>query len=235
MKIADMNWMQVQAYLEHDDRAVLPLGSTEQHAYLSLSVDAILAERVAVEAAEPLGIPVFPVLAYGISPYFTAYPGTVTLRVDTYLHVVRDILDNLAGSGFRRMLIVNGHGGNSPAQSLAVEWMADHPGVKVKFHNWWSAPRTYAKVQEIDPVASHASWMENFPWTRLAGVELPEEQKAMADMVHLRLLDPQGVREYLSDGNFGGYYQRPDEDVYAVWQVGVEETRALLTEPWGES
>jgi creatinine amidohydrolase len=234
MKITDMNWMQVQAYLEHDDRAVLPLGSTEQHAYLSLSVDAILAERVAVEAADPLGIPVFPALAYGISPYFTAYPGTVTLRVDTYLRVVQDILDNLAGSGFRRILIVNGHGGNSPARSLAVELMANHPGIKVKFHNWWDAPRTHARVQEIDPVASHASWMENFPWTRLAGVELPEEQKAMADMAHLRLLDPPGVREYLGDGNFGGYYQRPDEDVYAVWQVGVEETRALLTEPWGE-
>ena len=49
--------------------------------------------------------------------------------------------------------------------------MADNPGVRIKFHNWWNAPKTWAKVKEIDPVASHASWMENFPWTRLAGVE----------------------------------------------------------------
>lgn len=62
MKIADMNWMQVEAYLQHDDRCLLPIGCTEQHATLSLAVDAILAERVAVEAAEPLGVPVFPVL-----------------------------------------------------------------------------------------------------------------------------------------------------------------------------
>ena len=57
MKIADMNWMQVEAYLRGDDRCVLPIGSTEQHAQLSLALIAILAERVAVEAAEPLGVP----------------------------------------------------------------------------------------------------------------------------------------------------------------------------------
>jgi creatinine amidohydrolase len=49
MKIAEMNWMQVAEYLKRDDRAVVPLDSTEQHAYLSLSTDSILAERVAVE------------------------------------------------------------------------------------------------------------------------------------------------------------------------------------------
>ena len=67
--------MQLEAYLEHDDRIVLPAGSTEQHAYLSLETDNILAERLAVEAAEPLGVPVLPVLAYGIAPGFGAFPG----------------------------------------------------------------------------------------------------------------------------------------------------------------
>ena len=75
-----MNWMMVEEYLKRDDRAVLPLGSMEQHAYLSLSVDSILAERLAVEAAEPLGVPVFPVLAYGITLYFRAFPGTFHLK-----------------------------------------------------------------------------------------------------------------------------------------------------------
>lgn len=72
MRIADMNWMQVESYLQKDDRAVIPLGSTEQHAYLSLAVDNILAEKVALDAAEPLGIPVFPPVNYGITPYFLA-------------------------------------------------------------------------------------------------------------------------------------------------------------------
>ncbi|HEX5690362.1 MAG TPA: creatininase family protein, partial [Roseiflexaceae bacterium] len=227
MRIADMNWQQVAEYLTRDDRAVVPLGSTEQHAYLSLSVDSILSERVAVEAAAPLGVPVFPALPYGITPYFRSYPGTLTLRVATYLAVVRDLLDGLAEHGFKRIVLVNGHGGNAPAQALADEWMADHAGHAVRFYNWWNAPRTWAAVQAIDPVASHASWMENFPWTRLPGVELPPERKTMIDINHLRLLNPVQVREYLNEGNFGGLFQRPDEDMLAIWQVAIEETRAL--------
>ena len=232
MRISEMNWMMVEEYLKRDDRAVLPLGSTEQHAYLSLSVDSILAERLAVEAAEPLGVPVFPVLAYGITPYFRAFPGTVTLRVETYMSILRDILDAMAEQGFKRILIVNGHGGNTPAQGLVGEWMADRPGVRIKFHNWWNAPKVWAQLQAIDPVASHASWMENFPWTRLTKIEMPSEQKPMSDLEKVRRLDPIALRKYLKDGNYGGRYQRDDEEMLKIWRTGVRETRALLTEDW---
>jgi creatinine amidohydrolase len=228
MRISDMNWMMVEEYLRRDDRCVLPLGSTEQHAYLSLSVDSILAERIAVEAAEPFGVPVFPVLAYGITPYFRAFPGSITLRVDTYLRVVGDILDAVAEQGFKRILIVNGHGGNAPAQSLAAEWMSDHPEIRIKFHNWWNAPKTWAETLAIDSIASHASWMENFPWTRLANVTLPDKQKPMSDLDYLHQLDPRSLRDYLKDGNYGGRYQREDEEIMKIWRAGVAETRELL-------
>jgi creatinine amidohydrolase len=230
-----MNWQLVARYLEHDDRAVLPLGSTEQHSFLRLTVDGILPERVAVDAADPLGIPVFPVVSYGVTPYFREFPGTISLRVETHLHVVRDILDSMAHSGFRRILIVNGHGGNGAVQQFAQEWTAQHPNCRVIFHNWWNAPRTWAKVQEIDPVASHGSWMENFPWTRLPGVTVPSTTRPMVDLARVRMLDPVALREYLDDGNFGGRYQRSDTDMLALWAVAVDETRALLTGSWGDS
>src|SRR5206468_5067141 len=126
VRVRDLNWMQLEAYLERDDRIALPLGSTEQHAYLSLETDNILAERVAAEAAEPLGVPVLPVLAYGLTPSFAAYPGSPTLRVETYVRVVADLLDSLHAQGFRRILIVNGHGGNTPARARVVEWSGEH-------------------------------------------------------------------------------------------------------------
>jgi len=227
-----MNWMAVEDWLERDDRAVLPLGSTEQHAYLSLAVDAILAERVAAEAAEPLGVPVFPVMPYGLAPYFLAYPGTVSLRVSTLLAVVGDVLDSLSAQGFRRVLIVNGHGRNNPVDAFVREWASMRPGHRVRFHNWWNAPRTWAAVQATDAVASHGSWMENFPWTRLAGVALPEGRKEPIDTSAIAGRPASEVRALIGDGNFAGLYQRPDEEMLAIWRTAVAETRELLENGW---
>ena len=114
MRVADMNWSDMEKQIARDDRCILPIGSTEQHAQLSLCVAAILAERVATEAAEMVGVPVFPVMPYGLAPYFADFPGTVTLRVETLLAVVRDVMASFSRMGFRRVLIVNGHGGNQP-------------------------------------------------------------------------------------------------------------------------
>jgi creatinine amidohydrolase len=230
MRIAEMDWRMVEDWTRADDRVALPLGSTEQHAGLSLLTDAILAERIATEAADPLGVPVFPVMPFGVSPYFQAFPGSMTLRVETLCAVMRDLLDSLKRSGFRRIVVVNGHGGNAPAGALAQEWMMDNPDCRVRFHDWWRAPRTFAKVREIDPVASHGSWMENFPWTRLPGTPA-DEQKPMVDLDRLKTLPPFEVRNLLEDGNYGGRSQRPDADMLAIWRVAVEETRETL-ESW---
>jgi creatinine amidohydrolase len=233
MRIAEMNWMQVEAHAARDDRAVLPVGSTEQHAQLSLCVDAILAERVAVESAEPLDVPVFPVINYGLTPGFVDYPGTVTLRLSTLSALICDVLDGMVRSGFRRIVVVNGHGGNSPAHGAVLEWLDRNRGVQVKWHNWWNAPKTFAKVQSIDPVASHASWMENFPWTRLGNITAPAQAKPMLDLARLQRLDPGARRVLLGDGNYGGLYQRPDADMLAIWDTAIQETRDLIATDWG--
>src|SRR6478735_5030121 len=130
MRVIDRNWMQLEAYLERDDRIVLPVGSVEQHATLSLGVDMILAQRVAEEAAEPLGVPVLPALPYGITPYFGAFPGSPTVSAQTYAALLRDLVDSLASQGFKRILIVNAHGGNAPGRA-AAEACA---GAQVRWH-----------------------------------------------------------------------------------------------------
>ena len=144
--------------------------------------------------------------------------------------MVGDVLDSLKRGGFRRIVIVNGHGGNQPAAALAQEWLVDNPDCQVRFHDWWKAPRTFAKVQAIDPVASHASWMENFPWTRLPSTPADGE-KPMVDTDRLKTLPPFEARNLLDDGNYGGRTQRSDNEMLAIWQVAVDETRELL-ERW---
>jgi creatinine amidohydrolase len=226
-----MNWMQVEAYLERDDRIVIPVGSTEQHGYLSLAVDVILAERVSAEGAEALGVPVMPPMPFGAAPGFTAYPGTVSLRLETLVTVLTEALDSLYGQGFRRFLVVNGHGGNTGAEEPLDAWASERDGARLRFHSWWASERTLAAARALHPNPSHANWFENFPWTRLAGVAMPAGEKPTVEIDEDRG-NPARIREILGDGTFGGAYERPEADMLQLWSTAVEEVRELLESGW---
>jgi creatinine amidohydrolase len=232
VRITDCNWRDIEAYLSRDTRCVLPLGSTEQHAGLSLCTDAILAERVAVEAAEPLGVPVYPAMPFGLAPYFAAFPGSVSLRVETLLAVARDLIESVARSGFKRILVVNGHGGNAPVGALVQQMITERPELSIKFHNWYNAPRTWAAAMAVDPSASHGNWFENLRWTRLAHAPAPEGRKQSVDTALMKASPPAAVRAMLDDGSFGGPWQLPEEQTTAIWREGVAETREALEGPW---
>jgi creatinine amidohydrolase len=199
-----------------------------------VGTDAILAERVSVEAAEPLGVPVMPVLPFGLAPYFAAFPGSMTVRASTYLALIRDLLDSLAKQGFRRIAIVNGHGGNSPAVGVVREWIAeDRPErAQVVFHSWYSAPRTAAAALRFEPSIAHGSWFENFPWTRIPGVVPPAGSKPVIPNEVIVQSTPREIRDLTVDGSFGGPHQRPDEELLEIWRTGVEEVRDLIENGW---
>jgi creatinine amidohydrolase len=110
--------------------------------------------------------------------------------------------------------------------------MSRRRDARVRLHDWWKSPRTWACVQSIDPAASHASWMENFPWTRLAGVSMPDGAKPVVDYARLQVSNPAEVRAIVGDGNYHGPYARSDEDMARLWQVAVEETREILERGW---
>jgi creatinine amidohydrolase len=230
VRIADSNWMQVEECLRREDRIVVPIGSTEQHAYLSLATDSILAERVSVEAAELSGVPVLPAMPFGVAPGFAAFPGSVSIRTETLVTVVSEVLDTLYGQGFRGFLVVNGHGGNEPAREPLEAWATTREDIRFHFHSWWDSPAVRAAAVEVYPgEATHASWFENFPWTRLADVELPAGEKPMVtDREALRELEPSAVKAAIGDGSYGGPYQVADEEAVRVWIAGVDEVRALL-------
>ncbi len=74
--------------------------------------------------------------------------------------------------------------------------------------------------------------MENFPWTRLAGVALPQEGKPLIDTALKSVLDPAAFRQAVGDGNYGGVYQRSDEEMMAIWEVAVAEAREIMEKGW---
>jgi creatinine amidohydrolase len=74
--------------------------------------------------------------------------------------------------------------------------------------------------------------MENFPWTRLGNIAMPEGQKPMLDLSRFQQLDPGAKKALLGDGNYGGVYQRPEAEMQAIWDIAIAETRALITDGW---
>lgn len=115
-----MRWEELSsadvASLDHERTVViLPLGSVEQHSnHLPLGTDTMLAHAVSLAAAERVGhAAVLPPPWFGFSVHHMRFPGSVTLRAETLIAVAEDIVASLVQRGFRRILIVNGHGGNT--------------------------------------------------------------------------------------------------------------------------
>jgi creatinine amidohydrolase len=226
MQFASMNWMQVEAYLQRDDRVVVITGACEQHASLSLLADIRVPLAIAEAACEREGVLIAPPLPYGISPYFTAYPGTISLSPETFATVVREVLANLRRQGFRRILVSNGHGGNTGVlSSLISELNTAHPESKIAFFEWWRHPAVNAVAEAEGLAQHHANWSENFRGlTRVASV--PEGQKTPAVL-------PSGTsaaatRDLLGDGSFGGAYQASDELMDRFFAAAVDAMAAIL-------
>lgn len=227
MLLEDMNWMDVERYLERDDRVVVVVGACEQHGYLSLLADIRIPLAVAQQACEREGVLIAPPLPYGISPYFTAYPGTLSLRTETFAAVVREMIEGLLAQGFRRVLMSNGHGGNTGLVSpLLVELGNAHPEARISLFHWWRHPAVERIAQEAGLPQYHANWSENFPFTRVGPV--PEGEKEPVQVPATAAAA--GFRAALGDGSFGGPYQAPDAVMERLLAAAVEGMVAALRE-----
>jgi creatinine amidohydrolase/Fe(II)-dependent formamide hydrolase-like protein len=121
----EMNWPDAAAYLERMDLALLPVGATEQHGpHLPLDTDAFdadyLARRVAGACPSPRPL-VLPLMPYGVSYHHNDFKGTLSIGNNTLSQLVYEIGMSAAANGIRKLIIVNGHGGNAPALNYAAQ------------------------------------------------------------------------------------------------------------------
>jgi creatinine amidohydrolase len=224
MRIEDLNWMDVEAYLKHEDRLIFVLGACEQHGYLSLLTDALIPLALADAASQQTGVLVAPPVNFGVSPYFLAYPGTFSLRASTMLDVVEDLVRSAFGQGFRRMLVLNGHGGNDGARGRLVELANALPGLRLAWYAWWQSNSVKALAQKHQLEPAHASWMEAFPFTRVG--DLPKGEKTPPSFTGL--LNAEGTRRAYGDGVFGGAYQASEAIMQELFNACLEDVLYLL-------
>jgi creatinine amidohydrolase len=224
MRFEECNWMDIESYLKNDDRVLLVIGACEQHAYLSLLTDVKIPLALADAVSTETGVIVAPVVNFGISPYFLKYPGTISLRVNTLLDIVEDILNSLYKNGFRKILILNGHSGNDPVQGRLNEMLNQYPDLQIAWYSWWQSHsvETIAIENKIKP--AHANWLEAFPFTKVT--DLPENEKIPPH--YQGLLSAEETKKVFEDGSFGGAYEVDNSIMNEIFHAAYLDILALL-------
>ena len=224
MRFEDLNWFDLEQYLQSDDRLILVLGSCEQHGYLSLLSDVRIPLALADAASKQTGIPLAPPLNFGASPYFLSYPGTLSLRVATLLDIVEDLVRSAFGQGFHRILVLNGHGGNDPVRARLYEVANQLPLLHIAWYAWWQSHSVEAVAQAHGLRSFHAGWIEAFPFTRVG--DLPTGEKTPPRIPGL--MESGQARQLYGDGVFGGPYQVSDSIMDEIFSAALQDILQLL-------
>ena len=203
---------------------MIVLGSCEQHGYLSLLTDTKIPLAFADAASQKSGVLVAPPLNFGASPYFLAYPGTISLRIDTLMSVMEDILRSIYRQGFRRVLVLNGHGGNEPVRGRLYEVATDLSDLRSAWYSWWHSHSVEAILQKHELKSYHAGWIEAYNFTRVA--ELPQGEKTPPHVPGL--VGAEEARKIYGDGVFGGLYQVDDSIMQEVFKACLEDILNIL-------
>ena len=121
----ELTWPEVKERIKKTDVALLPVGAIEQHGpHLPVDTDAFDAGYLALRVAEACGDPkplVLPLIPYGVSYHHDDFSGTISISNETLSHVVHEIGMAVARNGIKKLIIINGHGGNAPALNQAAQ------------------------------------------------------------------------------------------------------------------
>jgi creatinine amidohydrolase len=159
-----MTWPEVEELLKGSDIVLIPIGSTEQHGpALPVDNDAYIATQFALQTAESVAervkVVVTPTISFGFSPHHMQFKGTITLSEPTLVRVIVEICKSLVHHGFKKIVLINGHGGNSTAIENALHEMSGKVEAKIFSINWWDLATDKIKEVATRPVF-HACDME---------------------------------------------------------------------------
>jgi creatinine amidohydrolase len=147
---AKLSWPQVNEAASAGKVALLPVATYEDHGlHLPIDTDVLIADAVCQRTAElvPDDLVLLPCIPFGYSPHHIDGPGTLTIRWDTFIEYVRQVTNSLAYHGFRKILMLNGHGSNRPVLDMAARLtVVDNPDVQCGMLSWWDMLSVKAAV-----------------------------------------------------------------------------------------
>ena len=168
----DLTWEEIRTAASDGRVVLLPVGSTEQHGrHLPLDVDNVLARSVCLAAASaaPTELLVMPTVPYGYNEHALDFPGTIHVRYDVFVSFCLDVVKSVAHAGFRRILIVDGHGSNEHLCEFVARRATLETDALVASTMWTGlAVEAFERVRESpDGGAAHACELETSAYLHL--------------------------------------------------------------------
>ena len=157
--LTEMTWPEVEAALKSVKMAIVPVGAHEQHGpHMNESCDAVLATEMARRLAAVLHplVLVTPTVNMGVSPHHLNFPGTISLRPETLLAVLRDMVVSLKHHGLDKVLFLNSHGGNQGTLGLACTTFAQELGIECYYAKTTASAKKAMKEHITSSLFGHS-------------------------------------------------------------------------------
>lgn len=190
-RYGEMTWPQIKDAAAAGRVAVIPVATIEDHGlHLPVDTDVLLCtsvcERAVSKAADRAVL--IPPINHGYSPHHMDFPGPITIGAETFIRYGVDVCRSLAHHGFERMLIVNGHGSNSPFVDIIARLAVVEAGALAAAVNYWNAPGVHEaaeRLRESDKIGgmNHACEFETSMYLALRP-DLVDMSKAVRELAH---------------------------------------------------
>lgn len=183
----EMTWPEVRGKLKETDIVIIPVGAIEEHGpHLPINNDAFtaygIAKRIAEIVAEDVKAVVAPLIPFGFSETLMNYPGTITLTPETLVAVYEEVGKSLVRHGFKKIVFVNGHGGNPRYICEAMERITKETGAFCALVQYWTLGlETIYKTMETEgKVWGHACEVEtSISWAVGQNVQADKRVKSI--------------------------------------------------------
>ncbi|HBB91805.1 MAG: hypothetical protein A2X22_08270 [Bacteroidetes bacterium GWF2_49_14] len=155
--LQNYSWMRLaQIIPEVTDRIILPVGTVESHGACPIGTDNFIPENLADHVWKDVNALVAPIVNHGVTgASISQFPGSIMIRPEVFQEYIYDILKDLVRTGFKNILIINGHGGNTEPMQKAIAKLHMETGAHFMIISWWEAAWNLAEeVYGLKPVQS---------------------------------------------------------------------------------
>lgn len=140
-KLVEMTWKEAEAAFKKVDTVLFPIGCCHAHDHIAVGIDNLAAEKIANLVGERTGVVKLPNLPYGWMPHYqygVGYPGTLNVRAEPLIEVIMDVCKGLVKWGVKKVIFINGHGGNANLLETVALELREKYGVIAPILEWWA-------------------------------------------------------------------------------------------------